>query len=140
MMRKLAAITFALCLPAAVWAQAPVKKAPIVKKAGAGKTKATDGQEMFTSYCAPCHGRQGRGDGPAAAALNPKPADLTQLAKKHGGTFPTRDFEDKLNGMAMSPAHGSSEMPVWGPILRQLGNEQLRMYNLRQYVEGLQAK
>jgi len=31
-------------------------------------------------------------------------------------------------------------MPVWGPILRQLGNDQLRTYNLRKYVEGLQAK
>jgi mono/diheme cytochrome c family protein len=110
-----------------------------VKKGGAAVTRPSDGHEMFTSYCAPCHGRTGKGDGPAAKALNPKPADLTQLTKKHGGTaFPTKDFEDKVSGMAMSPAHGNTDMPVWGPILRELGNDTMRMYNLRTYVETLQ--
>ena len=140
MMRKLAMFTFVWCLPAVMLAQAPETKVPVVKKAGAARTKAADGKEMFTSYCAPCHGREGKGNGPAAAALNPKPADLTQFGKRHGGAFSAKDFEDKLAGMAMSPAHGSTDMPVWGPILRQLGDDQLRVYNLRKYVEGLQAQ
>jgi len=140
MMRKLAAFTFVVCLPALVSAQTSGQKPPIVKKGVAATTKPTDGQEMFTSYCAPCHGRTGKGDGPAAAALNPKPADLTTLAKRHNGTFSQKDFDDRLTGMAMSPAHGSTDMPVWGPILRQLGSEQLRVYNLRTYVEGLQVR
>jgi cytochrome c553 len=33
--------------------------------------------EKFTTFCVPCHGPAGRGDGPAAAALNPKPRNFT---------------------------------------------------------------
>ena len=113
---------------------------PTVKMEPAKPLPASDAKEMFNGYCAPCHGISGKGDGPAAASLNPKPADLTQFAKRRGGTFSARDFEDKLNGMAMSPAHGSTQMPVWGPIFRQLGNEQLRVANLRKYVESLQVR
>jgi mono/diheme cytochrome c family protein len=101
---------------------------------------ASDGAGMFKAWCAPCHGVSGKGDGPAAPALNPKPANLTEFAKRRSGTFSQKDFEDKVSGMAMSPAHGSMEMPIWGPIFRQLGNEQLRMANLRKHVESLQVK
>ena len=43
----------------------------------------------FASYCAACHGAGGRGDGAAGAGLSPKPADLTGLAARTGGVFPT---------------------------------------------------
>jgi len=36
-----------------------------------------DAKALYISMCAPCHGNKGKGDGPAAAALNPKPADHT---------------------------------------------------------------
>jgi mono/diheme cytochrome c family protein len=138
MLRKIVMFTFVVCVPVMAAAQTAETK-PIVKKGSAAVTKPSDGHEMFTSYCAPCHGRTGKGDGPAARALDPKPADLTQFTKKHGGTaFPIKDFEDKVSGMAMSPAHGNTDMPVWGPILRQLGNDTMRVYNLRTYVETLQ--
>jgi mono/diheme cytochrome c family protein len=39
-----------------------------------------DGKALYTSLCAPCHGDKGKGDGPAAAALNPKPADHSSPA------------------------------------------------------------
>jgi len=138
MLRKIVMFTFVVCVPVLAAGQTAETK-PIVKKGGAAVTNPSDGQAMFGSYCAPCHGRSGKGDGPAARALDPKPADLTQLTKKHGGTaFTSKDFEDKVSGMAMSPAHGNTDMPVWGPILRQLGNDTMRMYNLRTYVETLQ--
>ncbi len=35
------------------------------------------GQQVFKFFCVACHGEHGKGDGPAAAALNPKPADYT---------------------------------------------------------------
>jgi mono/diheme cytochrome c family protein len=35
------------------------------------------GAALFQTHCAVCHGEAGRGDGPGAAGLNPKPADLT---------------------------------------------------------------
>ena len=95
---------------------------------------------MFRSYCAPCHGTDAKGNGPAAKALSPKPANLTEFAKRRGGTFSAKDFEDKLQGMAMAPAHGSTQMPVWGPVFRQLGNEPIRIANIRSYLESVQVK
>jgi mono/diheme cytochrome c family protein len=38
------------------------------------------GKELYTKHCGGCHGSTGKGDGPAAAVLNPKPADLTNKA------------------------------------------------------------
>jgi mono/diheme cytochrome c family protein len=35
------------------------------------------GEQTFRQQCAPCHGEKGRGDGPAAVAFNPRPADFT---------------------------------------------------------------
>jgi len=40
-------------------------------------TTIKEGKTLYTSYCSPCHGDKGKGDGPAAIALNPKPADHT---------------------------------------------------------------
>ena len=36
-----------------------------------------DAQVLYKTYCTPCHGNKGKGDGPAAASLHPKPADHT---------------------------------------------------------------
>ena len=35
------------------------------------------GKTLYSAYCAPCHGNTGKGDGAAAVALNPKPANHT---------------------------------------------------------------
>ena len=45
-----------------------------------GKANAAAGKQIFMTTCAPCHGNSGRGDGPAAMALNPKPANYTTKA------------------------------------------------------------
>ena len=41
---------------------------------------AADGKEIYSRSCSTCHGPAGKGDGAAAAALNPKPQDLTNKA------------------------------------------------------------
>jgi mono/diheme cytochrome c family protein len=41
------------------------------------------GKDIFEANCASCHGVSGKGDGPAAQALNPKPADLATMAPQH---------------------------------------------------------
>jgi mono/diheme cytochrome c family protein len=37
-----------------------------------------DGKKLYQSYCISCHGDAGRGDGPAAPSMDPRPQDLTE--------------------------------------------------------------
>jgi mono/diheme cytochrome c family protein len=118
---------------------------PTVKREPAPMTSPASGKEMFMSYCAPCHGKSGKGDGPAAAALKQPPADLTQLAKRNGGKYPTDQVTSVLRGQTKLAAHGDQEMPVWGPVFWKMsqGKEEivtLRITNLNRYVESLQEK
>ena len=119
--------------------------APAVKREPAPMTSPASGKEMFMSYCAPCHGKSAKGDGPAAAALKQPPADLTQLAKRNGGKYPTDQVTSVLRGQTKLAAHGDQEMPVWGPVFWKMsqGKEELvtlRIANLNRYVESLQEK
>ncbi len=109
------------------------------------KTSPTSGRQMFSSYCAPCHGVDGRGHGPAAAALKVPPADLTGLIRKNHGRFPDTHIVSVLQFGAAIPAHGSMEMPVWGPILGKMDvtnaqDKQLRISNLSRYIESIQER
>ena len=76
------------------------------------------GRPLYLRYCAACHGRQGRGDGPVAPALEEKPTDLTQLAATHGDEFPLQAVVDAIDGTRTVRAHGVSEMPVWGEVFQ----------------------
>lgn len=110
------------------------------KRETAPITRADSGPEMYQVYCASCHGTAGKGDGPAAIALRTEPPDLTALSKKYQGTFPRSDFEQWVTGQHVIVAHGNSEMPVWGRVFTLMGQEALRVHNLADYVESLQAK
>jgi mono/diheme cytochrome c family protein len=116
-----------------------------VKHVPAPATSAASGKEMFKSYCAPCHGADAKGDGPAAEALKSKPADLTVLAKNNGGKFPAGRVSSILRGQAAVTAHGNRDMPVWGRVFWRMsqGHEsevQQRVGNLTKYIESLQTK
>jgi mono/diheme cytochrome c family protein len=109
------------------------------------KTAATSGQQMFTSYCAPCHGIDGRGHGPAAAALRTQPTDLTAISKNNHGKYPDTRVVTVLRFGSEVPAHGSAEMPVWGPILGKMNQnnaqeKELRISNLSRYLESIQRQ
>ena len=100
---------------------------------------------MYLAYCATCHGKGGKGDGPVARALKVAPADLTTLAKRHNGKFPSVQVVNAINGRAGVPAHGSEEMPVWGPVFMAMSHQheseaRLRVANLTDYVKSLQQK
>jgi mono/diheme cytochrome c family protein len=103
------------------------------------------GRELFTFYCASCHGRSAKGDGPTAAALKIAPPDLTLLARRAGGTYPRSSVEAFVTGTGRPvPAHGSGEMPVWGPIFRSLDPSEprtkVRITNIVDYLESIQVK
>ena len=118
---------------------------PEIKKAPAGYTNPTSGRQMFDAYCASCHGQGGKGNGPAAPALKSTPTDLTQLAVKNGGNYPASHIVQVIKGDMMTAAHGSKEMPVWGPVFLYLEQQdpamaQLRVRNLTKYIESMQQK
>ena len=111
------------------------------------KTSATNGKQMYVNYCAPCHGVDGRGQGPVAAALKKQPANLALLSKNNGGKFPSTHIMSVLEFGAANSSHGTAEMPVWGPMLGKMDTtiaepnvRVLRISNLSQYVQSLQAK
>jgi mono/diheme cytochrome c family protein len=87
-----------------------------VKKIPATEVLPGDGKAMFVTYCAACHGQDGKGNGPAATALKKRPADLTVLAARNGGNFPTAVVFRYIKGSDEVSAHGSRDMPVWGKI------------------------
>jgi mono/diheme cytochrome c family protein len=102
------------------------------------------GAAMFKDYCAVCHGKDAKGDGPAASALKHAPADLTTLAKRHDGKFPDLYVEEVLRNGVKAPAHGDAEMPVWGPLFRSMDSDPAIMYvrisSLVSYIKSLQVK
>lgn len=116
-----------------------------VKKTPIEQTNPVSGKEMFNTYCAACHGKDGKGDGPAAADLKVPPPDLTKLAKNNGGKFPEDKVATTLRFGATAPAHGTPDMPTWGPLFRALksGDESmvnLRISNLTKYIKSIQVQ
>jgi mono/diheme cytochrome c family protein len=103
------------------------------------------GQEMYKAYCAVCHGMTGKGNGPAAEALKVPPSDLTTLAKRNGGRYPSDHVRSAIEGDLRLAAHGSKEMPVWGELFWRMSQGhssevQLRVSNLNKYIESQQVK
>lgn len=121
------------------------------------------GQKLYTQYCASCHGADGKGNGPAAAKLTPKPTDLTQLAKRNGGKFPFYETMLSIEGRSptgqdentdlpgIAAAHGDSKMPVWGEIFSRdelskgtSSDLQLqatgKIMMITEYLQSIQAK
>jgi mono/diheme cytochrome c family protein len=105
-----------------------------------------DGKENFEAYCAVCHGRDGKGGGPAAAAMKAPVPDLTTLAARSGGRFdrPRTEYVIRGTGKTPTPAHGTQEMPIWGQVFDpNLWNREittLRVDNLVKYLESIQVK
>jgi mono/diheme cytochrome c family protein len=72
------------------------------------------GMEMYQSFCASCHGVAGKGDGPVAPLVKVGVPDLTRIAQRDGGEFPTEDVKRTIDGRFDRAAHGARDMPVWG--------------------------
>jgi len=109
------------------------------------KVNPTDGKLMYSNYCAPCHGADGRGNGPVAGALKSQPTDLTTLTKTNNGKYPDAHVVAVLEFGSSLPAHGSAQMPVWGPLLGKMDtgrgqDTRLRIANLSRYLHSIQTQ
>lgn len=117
---------------------------PTIKKVPVEPTSAASGEQMFKTYCAACHGLDGRGTGPAATALKKTPANLTELSARNGGKFPEMKVFSTIKGDSDVAAHGTKDMPVWGDLFPSVsssqGEVQLRISNLTGYLKTIQAK
>lgn len=75
------------------------------------------GAQLYTTYCASCHGVTAHGDGPAAASLRRPPPDLTHLSERWGVPLDQQALAAFLDGREAPRAHGTPDMPVWGEKL-----------------------
>jgi mono/diheme cytochrome c family protein len=133
----LATALAAVCWTATAGAQKPVTPPLVISS--------LSGRDLFQFYCSACHGREGKGDGPVASSLKREPPDLTSIALRNGGHFPTEAIEHLVTGDDVpAGAHGSREMPVWGPIFRSLEPRdrltRIRIENVVAFVESIQSK
>jgi mono/diheme cytochrome c family protein len=109
------------------------------------------GSQLYRRYCGACHGPQGKGDGVASSFMRPSPADLTLLAKRHGGEFPLDLVVKTIDGRDMPRVHGDPWMPVWGTVLSEdvaqegkpkaavEGKVQGRILAIAEYLRTIQA-
>ena len=84
--------------------------------------QALSGVEMYQRLCASCHGPNGQGDGPVAPLIKIGVPDLTRIAARDGGEFPTEDVRRIIDGRNDRRAHGPRDMPVWGWQLYDVSN------------------
>ncbi|HET9025383.1 MAG TPA: c-type cytochrome [Burkholderiaceae bacterium] len=75
------------------------------------------GKDQYNARCAPCHGANGKGAGPAAKQVGAKVPDITTYAKRNGGAFPTELAWQKIDGRPVS-YDTARNMPVWGRDFR----------------------
>jgi len=151
----LKSITFCICAVAlllivqvskssSATAQAQTKMKPGAQEPNGQLIHSLEGADLYRAYCAACHGPEAHGDGPAAPSLRTKPPDLTLISKRHGGAFPANRVSEIISGEASPMAHGSREMPIWGPVFHQVEADQnwgdVRLKNITQYLESIQKK
>jgi mono/diheme cytochrome c family protein len=109
----------------------------------------TTGEQMYMQLCASCHGANGQGTGPVGPSLKVKVPDLTRIAWREGGEFPSEDVKRSIDGRIERMAHGTRDMPVWGIRFFDLSNpdrggEQARVNalldRLVEYLETIQVE
>jgi nucleotide-binding universal stress UspA family protein/mono/diheme cytochrome c family protein len=104
------------------------------------------GRELFRTYCATCHGTAAKGDGPLASSMRRRPADLTEIAKRNGGEFPSDLVFRTIDGRQPVRGHGGPDMPVWGDAFERArdGGDTERVKKMIQslvdYLESIQAR
>lgn len=96
------------------------------------------GPELYQHFCASCHGPKARGNGPVARTLKAKVPDLTRIAARNGGRFPTAQVRETIDGSALRDAHGTRDMPVWGWQFYAIeGEDPVRRARAAEFIDRL---
>ena len=104
------------------------------------------GGELFRTYCVVCHGSTARGDGQLAASMMRKPANLTEIANRNGGVFPSELVFRTIDGRKPVRGHGGPDMPVWADAFARSRDgrdpEQIKemIQSLVDYLQSIQAR
>jgi mono/diheme cytochrome c family protein len=106
------------CVSQAVAQEPKTPKPPAAGAAPDSPVAAVSGAYSFRTYCASCHGVDGRGEGPLTDSLRFTPPDLTLIAKRNGGEFPTEKVVRIVDGRNPVKGHGGPDMPIWGDAFR----------------------
>jgi mono/diheme cytochrome c family protein len=106
----------------------------------------SDGGSIYRTYCAVCHGKGGKGDGPLADDLRFRPSDLTTFAKRGGGKYDAPKMYRIVDGRDPVQGHGGPDMPVWGDAFKRTSEGyseekvKARIEALVGYLRDIQAK
>lgn len=106
------------------WKECEDAKAKAMKNPQSGAPSVAAGKKSAETNCVTCHGPGGKGDGPAAAALNPKPADWTGAKVK----------ADSDGTLFCKVSNGRGPMPPW----KHLPDKE--RWDLVNYIRSLQGK
>lgn len=103
------------------------------------------GPEIYKTYCASCHGLDGKGSGPVSEALKKTVPDLTLISRRNKGQFPAFRVTHIIDGYEITAVHGTRDMPVWGDYFRDKKSRdeallKLREHNLTEYIRSIQQK
>jgi mono/diheme cytochrome c family protein len=94
------------------------------------------GKQEYESNCLSCHGAGGRGDGYFAQYLKLPVPDLSTIAKRNGGVFPTDRMIEIIDGRQALKGHGPRNMPIWGTTYTEKAANYYRgqAYDSEQFV------
>lgn len=117
-----------------------------VLSSATGQDFDTDGESLFSQYCASCHGPIGEGDGPVADAMVITVPNLRTLRARSDGSFPRDAVMRYIDGRDLPAAHGDRMMPVWGDTFADIpqGSEAdvdvatQRIQAITEFIERLQ--
>lgn len=107
---------------------------------------AQHGSSVFLTYCASCHGKTARGDGPLADSLRRRPPNLTEILARNKGVFPREKVYRIIDGREKVAGHGGPDMPVWGDAFLRSGESSTeeavrrRIQSLVDYLESIQGR
>lgn len=79
-------------------------------------SQTASGANLFAKHCTSCHGTSARGDGPLASGFDIAPANLTVIAQRNNGLFPTAEVMAQINGY--TGRHQTGGMPEFEEVIQ----------------------